>query len=82
MGQISSPSASALELGKIKKFLHPQSLQVHKVQNLFLPPSSVSVSLPPNIVSTTEAAFLFEQKDNLWVPAISQNFGAKVKSNH
>ena len=47
-----------------EKVLCPHHLQMNKIQMFFLPSSSVLVSLPPNIVSTTEAAFLFEQNDN------------------
>ena len=63
-GASTRDSTSAQELRKIRNCLHPHHLWVHKVQ-FFLLSSSVWVSPPPNIVSTTEAAFLFMQNDNL-----------------
>ena len=37
----------------------------------------VLVSPPPHIVTTAQGACTFEKKDDLQVPATSQNFGAK-----
>ena len=36
------------------------------------------------IVHTTQAVFIFQQKDNLYIPVTSQDFGAIVqaKSKH
>ena len=41
-------SASARELGKIRKFLHPHHLRVHKVENLvgFECPFQLTLSAP------------------------------------
>ena len=61
-------SSGALARGREnhKVFLHPHCLRVYKI--LFLKPSSsVWVSPPPHFVSTTEAAFLFEQKKKQFV---------------
>ena len=58
-----SAYTSVWELGKVRKFLHPHCLQVHKVQNV-LPSSNILVFPSTHIVSTIDAAFLFEQSDN------------------
>ena len=34
------------------------------------------------IVRTIQALFIFKQKDNSYVPTISQNHGQKTKSDH
>ena len=54
---------SARELLKIAKFLCPHHLRVHKVQN-FYQLIGFECPLPPMIVYTTQAAFIFEKNDD------------------